>query len=93
MIQPDQMINLAEGISVQHLGEDEGAVVLMLASGQLYTCNDTTAEVLRTVARNATFAEIVAALFAQFEVGEEELRQDVAAILDELAREGIVRIR
>jgi hypothetical protein len=83
---------LAEGVSVQQLGEEEGAVVLRFDSGQLYTCNDTTAEVLRLVAPGTSFGALIAALLAIFEVEDAELRADIAAILGELSREGLVRI-
>jgi len=83
---------LGEGVSVQQLGEEEGAVVLRFDSGQLYTCNDTTAEVLRLVAPGTSFGALIAALLAIFEVEETELRANIAAILGELSREGLVRI-
>lgn len=83
---------LADGVSVQQLGEDEGAVVLRFDSGQLYTCNDTTAEVLRLVAPGTSFGTLIAALLAIFEVEDAELRADIATILGELSREGLVRI-
>jgi hypothetical protein len=83
---------LADGVSVQQLGQEEGAVVLRFESGQLYTCNDTTAEVLRLVAPGTSFAALVAALHAIFEVEEAELRTDIAGILGDLSREGLVRI-
>jgi hypothetical protein len=83
---------LAEGVSVQQLGEEEGAVVLRFESGQLYTCNDTTAEVLRLVAPGTSFGALIAALLAIFEVEDAELRADIAAILGELSREGLMRI-
>jgi hypothetical protein len=83
---------LAEGVSVQTLGEEEGAVVLRFDSGQLYTCNDTSAEVLRLLAAGTSFGALIAALLAAFEVEEAELRADIAAILGEMSREGLVRI-
>lgn len=83
---------LAEGVSVQQLGEEEGAVVLRFESGQLYTCNDTTAEVLRLVAPGTRSGAVIAALLATFDVEEAELRDDIAEILGELSREGLVRI-
>lgn len=43
MITGDAMLSLDDGISVQHLGQGEGAVVLMVGSGELFTCNDSTA--------------------------------------------------
>lgn len=83
---------LADGVSVQHLGEEEGAVVLRFDSGQLYTCNDTTAEVLRLLAPGTSFGALIAALLALFEVEDADLRADVAGILADLSREGLVRI-
>lgn len=92
MIHPDTPLALAEGASVQHLGEEEGAVVLLLDSGQLYTCNDSTAEVLRLAAGGSSFGAVIAALLEVFDVEEARLVPDITAILGELEREGIVRI-
>ena len=92
MIAPTTMITLNEGMSVQDLGENEGAVVLSVATGQLFTCNDTTADVLRAAQQGTSFDTLITRLLGIYEVEEAELRSDIAAILRQLADEGIVRL-
>jgi PqqD family protein of HPr-rel-A system len=92
MIEPATQISLTAGISVQDLGADEGAVILHLESGQLFTCNDTTAEVLRAARENPTFAALLATLLETFDVDEAELRDDIGVIVQRLADEGILRL-
>lgn len=79
---------MAEDASVQHVGD--GAVVLLARSGQLYTCNGTTEAFLEKVDGRRDLEAIVALLAAEFEVDEQELRQDMTALAAELLSEGIL---
>jgi len=92
VIQPQAQLSLAEGVSVQSLGDDEGAVVLMIESGQLFTCNDTTAAVLRAAEGGITFDQLIIQLLTTFEVAEAELREDISALARQLVEEGLVRV-
>jgi predicted nucleic acid-binding protein len=92
MIEPQTQISLTEGISVQDFGEDEGAVILIIESGQLFTCNATTAEVLRAAREKLTFDAMIAELLETFDVGESELRDDIGVIVRQLADEGILHL-
>ena len=92
MIEAQTRISLADGISVQDLGEGEGAVVLAIESGQLFTCNDTTADVLRAAQDGIGFDTLIVRLLEAYEVTEAELRPDIAAILCQLADAGILRL-
>jgi pyrroloquinoline quinone biosynthesis protein D len=92
VIQPQARLSLAEGVSVQSLGDDEGAVVLMIESGQLFTCNDTTAAVLRAAEGGITFDQLIVQLLTIFEVAEAELREDISALARQLVAEGLVRV-
>ena len=47
MIDDHRVFSLTKGVALQVLGADEGAVVLTVESGQLFTCNDTTAKFLQ----------------------------------------------
>jgi len=86
------VLSLAEGVSVQHLGAGEGGVVLKIGSGELFTCNDTTAALLRCAAEGLDFDASIAKMLETFEVDAAELRADMEEMAAELAREGIVRI-
>lgn len=79
---------MAEDASVQHVGD--GAVVLLAGSGQLYTCNGTTEAFLEKVDGRRDLEAIVALLAAEFEVDEQELREDMTALAAELLSEGIL---
>ena len=88
------VLALAEGISFQALGAGEGGVVLKVRSGRLFTCNDTTSAFLAAVDGRRSFAgALVQALLDEFEVAEEDLRGDLAALAGELTMQGIVRVQ
>jgi pyrroloquinoline quinone biosynthesis protein D len=93
MIQDTTILALADGISFQPMGAGEGGVVLKVASGQLFTCNDTTSAFLSAVDGRRTFVDVVRTLLDAFEVGEEELRRDLVALADDLAEKRIVRVQ
>jgi pyrroloquinoline quinone biosynthesis protein D len=82
------VLRMAEDASVQHVGD--GAVVLLARSGQLYTCNGTTEAFLEKVDGRRDLEAIVALLAAEFEVDEQELREDMTALAAELLSEGIL---
>ena len=82
---------LSENVSLQNLGENEGAVLLFIDTGQLYTCNDTTAAFLSEVDGKKTLAQIVARLGDDFDVARDELEEDIVALAAQLVREGIIQ--
>lgn len=90
MIDPNRIFKLADGISMQNLGEGEGAVVLEIASGQLHTCNDTSAEFLGALDGRRRFSEVVDILESKFDVGREELEQDIAALAQQLIAQRVI---
>ena len=55
MIDGLKVFTLSPHVSFQKLGQGEGAVVLTLHSGQLHTCNDTTAAFLSALDGKRTF--------------------------------------
>ena len=93
MIQDSSVLALSDGVSYQPLGDGEGAVVLLIESGQLFTCNDTTSAFLAAVDGQRTFRDVVRSLLETFEVAEERLRNDLAALAEQLRQEGIVRLQ
>jgi hypothetical protein len=82
---------LAPNASFQALGE--GAVILMIDSGQLYTCNEPTEAFLKMVDGQRNFGVILDLLIAEFDVDRETLARDFLPIAGELRSEGIVEIR
>lgn len=93
MVQDSSVLALSENVSYQPLGEGEGAVVLIIDSGQLFTCNDTTSAFLAAVDGQRSFGDVVRSLLSTFDVSQDELRNDLASLAEELQQEGIVRIQ
>jgi pyrroloquinoline quinone biosynthesis protein D len=85
-----RVFSLSGNVSFQRLGKGEGAVVLAIDTGQLHTCNDTTAAFLAALDGKRTFDMVVAELEKEFEVEREELRADLAALAARLIDEGVI---
>jgi pyrroloquinoline quinone biosynthesis protein D len=92
MLQDATICALAEGISHQPLGEGEGAVVLKISSGQLFTCNDTTAAFLNVIDGERTFGEAVDELQRLYDVPREQLRGDLIELANNLIEDGVLSI-
>lgn len=90
MIDGLRIFSLSPHVSFQKLGTGEGAVVLTLRSGQLHTCNDTTAAFLSALDGKRTFDMVTDLLEQQFEVEREELRADLDALAAHLLQEGVI---
>jgi Coenzyme PQQ synthesis protein D (PqqD) len=90
VINQSRVYSLSDHVSIQQLGAGEGAVVLFIDTGQLYTCNETTAAFLSVVDGERTFAHIVTDLEHRFEVSHEELAQDLWTLAMQLVEEGII---
>lgn len=90
MIDDQTVLALTPVASFQPLGENEGAVVLLADTGQLYTCNDTTVALLKAVDGRRTLGAIIDLMLEEFEVAPEVLRADLATLVDELTAERIV---
>lgn len=93
MLQDATVYALSEGISHQPLGDGEGAVVLVIGSGQLYTCNDTTAAFLGAVDGVCTFGQTVDKLQGMFDVPRDVLQTDLAALAQTLVENGVLSVR
>ena len=92
MIQDSSVLSLPEGVSCQPLGEGEGAVLLVIESGQLFTCNDTTSAFLAALDGKRSFADVVQTLLETFDVSPDRLRQDLMVLAEELQKEGLLQI-
>ena len=65
-IAPNEIWALHPNTSFQPLGDGEGGVLLDTISGQLFTCNDTTAAFLSTVDGQRSFGAILQRLYGMF---------------------------
>ena len=85
----DAVFALNEQASLQTMGD--GAVILLVDSGQLYTCNETAEFFLKNVDGQRDFGEVVKLFIAEFEVDEATARTDLIALSGELIGEGILK--
>ena len=93
MVQDSNVVSLSDGVSYQPLGDGEGAVVLLIESGQLFTCNDTTSAFLSEVDGKRSFGDVVDKLLETFDVSADNLRSDLSALAKKLEQQGIVCIQ
>lgn len=89
-ITAQSVFSLSDTVSFQPLGDGEGAVVLRIESGDIFTCNDTTAAFLRTLDGKCTFAETVDVLEGEFDVERMRLRQDLEVLAELLLKQCII---
>jgi pyrroloquinoline quinone biosynthesis protein D len=82
---------LAPKIAVRRLGEEQGAVVVRLGDGQLFTCNDTTAAFLEALDGRRSFELVLEQLLAGFDVERDRLAEDLGALAEQLLTEGLIR--
>jgi pyrroloquinoline quinone biosynthesis protein D len=92
MLGETTILSLTPAATFQPLGENEGAVVLMTDSGQLFTCNDTTVALLQALDGVRSFGSIVDELLDEFDVERDVLAADLSKLVGELEREGIVAV-
>jgi pyrroloquinoline quinone biosynthesis protein D len=86
----DTVLALTPVATFQPLGEQEGAVILMVDSGQLYSCNDTTVALLRAIDGARKFGAVIDLVHAEFDVDRDVLTADLREVVAELVREGIL---
>ena len=98
MLEATTQLKLAKDVTYQSMGSQspgdtsETVVVLSLASGRLYTCNETTAAFLDELKRSATLGQIIAALAPQFDTDLDTLTANMTELATELLQEKLVVI-
>ena len=85
------VFSLAPSASFQALGE--GAVILMIDSGQLYTCNETTEAFLKLIDGQRNFGAILDVLVAEFAHRSRDAGPGFSADRRRTSIEGILEIR
>jgi pyrroloquinoline quinone biosynthesis protein D len=90
MISNDQVFALSDTVSFQPLGQGEGAVILLIESGEIFTCNDTTSAFLRALDGRRTFGASVEMLAESFEVERSILRSDLEKLAHNLTEQRII---
>ncbi|NQU75602.1 MAG: PqqD family protein [Planctomycetes bacterium] len=92
MLAEQKRLRLAEDMTFQPLGADGQAVVVSLASGQLYTCNETTRAFLQAIDGKRSFGEIVDMLADEYAVARGKLMADLATIAARLIEEKLIAV-
>jgi Coenzyme PQQ synthesis protein D (PqqD) len=90
MISDEKVFSISDTVSFQPLGKGEGAVILLLSSGDIFTCNDTTSAFLGSVDGQRTFAVAVQQLADRFDVERPVLRADLEKLAVDLSAVGII---
>jgi hypothetical protein len=85
------VLSLAPNASFQSLGE--GAVILLINSGQLYTCNESTEAFLKNIDGKRSFGAILNLLASEFAADRETLSQDFRTVAGDLQQNGIIEIQ
>ena len=88
-LEPDSVFEINPSVSYQPAGE--GAVILRISDGQLYTCNATSETFLRYVDGTRTLGAIAAEICKEFEVDLKTVTGDLSELARELIDEGILR--
>jgi len=69
---------------------DEGGLVVLSDKAEVKVLNPVGIKIFSMLDGNHTGEEIVSAVMDEFEIAEEQARQDLAAFLDELGRNGML---
>jgi hypothetical protein len=91
MIADTTILSLADTARLQPLGTGEGAVILRLSDGQLYSCNDTVVAFVEAMDGTRNFRQLVDSVLAEYEVERAQLHADLQSIAGELIAEGVIR--
>ncbi len=91
-ISENMRLALRDDVAHQCLGEGHETVVLSLASGYLYTCNDTARRFLELLDGRRTIAEIAALLEGEYEAERQRLVDDLIALARGLLDENLVAL-
>ena len=83
-----KIYSLSRDCSLQSV--DDGAVILRVTDGQIYSCNETTLAFLRLVDGKRSFPEIVAAFRQEYQIDEETASRDLSALAQDMLAEGVI---
>ena len=90
MITAHTVLVFEQSASVQSVGD--GAVILLVDSGQIFTGNETADLILRSVDGQQCIGDIAAVVCDEFDVTFEVATRDVIEITKSLIDEGVLRV-
>ncbi len=93
MVTDRTVLQLADDVTHQSMGAEEDTVILSLASGTLYTCNQTTADFLGMVDGKRTIGELIDQLTEMYDAPRQEVYDDFLTMAQELIDEELLTPR
>ena len=84
----DAVYRLADEVSFEPVGE--GAVILLLRSGQLYSCNESSLSFLRHLDGVRNVDDVARRMADEFDVDAATLANDLPELIADLVAEGII---
>lgn len=84
----DAVYRLGDEVSFEPIGE--GAVILLLGSGQLYSCNDTSLSFLKNLDGVRNVEAVAHRMADEFEIDAATLADDLPELIADLVAEGII---
>lgn len=86
----DTLLELAPNITVQSLGEGEGALVLRRDTGEMLVLNDTARDFLVALDGSRTVAAVATQMAETYDVDRSRLVDDLVELAGELMVEAVV---
>lgn len=83
-------LSLAQNVTLQGLGSEEGGVLLKLDTGEMYTVNETTLSFLQALDGEQSVAAIAGQLTKEFDVDAPTITADLLEISSDLAKESLI---
>lgn len=90
MIEEDSVVTTAEGLATADLGEE--AVIFDAEAGVYYGLNRVGASILKLIEQPKSVRDVIEALLQEYEVSADQLRRDIPALLEEMQKQGLVRV-
>ncbi len=82
------ILSLSPDATMRSVGD--GAVILMVKSGQLYSCNETARDFIARLDGIGNFEAMMGAIAQEYDVVPDVLAQDLSELLGYLLEEGVL---
>ena len=86
----EKTLTIPDHVMSRQVGDE--AVILDLSSGTYFGLDPIGARVWQLLADGANLQQVVTTLLADYEVAQEQLQQDVQALVDDLVTRGLVHV-
>lgn len=86
----EKTLTIPDHVMSRQVGDE--AVILDLSSGTYFGLDPIGARVWQLLADGANLPQVVTTLLAEYEVAQEQLQQDVQALVDDLVTRGLVHV-